>query len=445
MNQTHEKQVTVDDLHKDFKLFLAYVWQYLELPPPTPKQQEMAEWLQSGVSGKRQIIAAQRGLGKSWISATFAVWCLWNNPQLKILVVSASGGRAASFTKFCQRLIIEIDLLHHLKPDEGKGSVHRWSSLNFDVAPARVAQSPSLRAVGINSQITGSRADMIIADDCETPESTFSVDSREKLMHKLGEFESILLPEGRILFLGTPHSAESIYSKLRARNYDMRIWPSRIPTPEKLEGYQGCLAPSIEALVGIKSGEPADTRFDDADLRAREMRMGRTAFAMQFQIDMSLSDADRYPLKTSDLIVVDTIDPEVGPSLIQWSRKNPEKTLPIIGFSGDRWYQEGYVPTENRAIKPYEGRMLFIDPSGRGEDECTGIVTYHLHGKIFLADYAAYKDGYGDDTLKGFAQMAKRHKVNRVVTESNFGRFNCRIKTHLIQGNSFGTILSQAT
>jgi len=92
-----------------------------------------------------------------------------------------------------------------------------------------------------------------------------------------------------------------------------------------------------------------------------------------------------------------------------------------VGFSGDRWYLEGDVPLENRTVKPYEGRMMFIDPSGRGEDECTAVVLYQLHGKIFFADWAAYKDGYGDDTLRGFARMAKRHKVSLVLTEANFG------------------------
>ena len=420
-NLTH-KEVTLEDLKEHFHLFLAYVWQYLQLPPPTPKQQEMAHWLQDGTASKRQIIMALRGLGKSWVSGAFVVWCLWKNPQLKILVVSASGGRAASFTKFCQRLIMEIDFLKHLVPDQTKGSVHRWSSLSFDVAPARVAQSPSLRAVGIGSQITGSRANIIIADDVETPESTFSGESREKLLGKVGEFESILLPEGRIIYLGTPHSAESLYAKLRDRDFDVRIWPARVPTLEKYESYQGCLAPSIEALVHQgRHGEPTDTRFTDEDLLAREARMGRTAFAMQFMLDLSLSDAERYPLKTGDLIVVDNIDNEMGPTFVQWSRRNPEKSLPMVGFTGDRWYLEGYVPPENRAMKPFEGRLLFIDPSGRGAAECVGMVVHQLHGKLFLVDFEAYKDGYGDATLRGFARLAKRHKVNRVVTEANFG------------------------
>jgi len=92
-----------------------------------------------------------------------------------------------------------------------------------------------------------------------------------------------------------------------------------------------------------------------------------------------------------------------------------------VGFSGDRWYKQGYVPEDNIGLAPYEGRIMFIDPSGRGADECVALVVYQLHGKLFLADLEARKDGYGDETLESFSRMAKRHKVSTVVIEANFG------------------------
>ena len=35
------------------------------------------------------------------------------------------------------------------------------------------------------------------------------------------------------------------------------------------------------------------------------MSYGRSLFALQFQLDQSLADTDRYPLKINDLIVTD--------------------------------------------------------------------------------------------------------------------------------------------
>ena len=57
-------------------------------------------------------------------------------------------------------------------------------------------------------------------------------------------------PESEIVYLGTLHSAtDSIYFALhRDFNYDMRMWPSRVPTD--LTPYKGCLAPLIEKRMG---------------------------------------------------------------------------------------------------------------------------------------------------------------------------------------------------
>lgn len=416
-----KKRCTEEDLKQDFTLFLAYVWQFLSLPPPTPKQIEIAKWIAEGVPEKRQVVQAFRGIGKSWILATYAVWCLWRDPEEKILVISASGGRAKAFTVMCKRLITEIEFLQHLKPGRDRESTHRWSATDLDVAPSRITQSPSLRAVGVTSMFTGSRATLIIVDDGESPENSATVDAREKLLDKIMEVESVILPGGRIVVLGTPQTEETIYTVLRIRGYVTRIWPARVPSPKKLAGYHGCLAPSIEMLVDTAEGKPTDTRFSDSDLKKREGRMGRSMFALQFMLDTSLSDAERYPLKTGDLIVTDQIDRMMGPTFIQWSRKDPDKTLPCVGFAGDRWYTEGYVPPENRSMTKFEGRMMFVDPSGRGADECVAVVVYQLHGKLFLADLFASQQGYSDETLFAMAKMAQDHKVNLVKIEANFG------------------------
>lgn len=414
-----QKQVSIDDLRADFGLFLAYVWQFLELPPPTPKQMEMAQWLVEGTPEMRQILMAFRGIGKSWVTCTFVVWCLWRDPQEKILVISASGSRAVAFSIMAQRLISEIPFLAHLKPTS-RQEQHRWSKVEFDVGPSRIAQAPSVKSVGINGQITGSRANRIICDDVEVPENSATVEAREKLLAKVLEVEAIILPDGSVVFLGTPQTEESIYKALREKGYTTRIWPARVPKASKLDSYHGCLAPSITKYVGTpREGRATDTRFTDEDLASRELRWGRSGFALQFMLDTSLSDAERYPLKTGDIVVSDFVDPEQGPTLVQWSRQKVDINLGQVGFSSDRWYIN--TLPEGCTFRPYEGRMMFIDPSGRGADECVGVVVYQLHGKLFVADLLATKDGYGDDTLKALAMMAKNHKVNTIVIEANYG------------------------
>ena len=44
-------------------------------------------------------------------------------------------------------------------------------------------------------------------------------------------------------------------------------------------------------------GQPTDPkRFSDSDLLERELSYGRSGFSLQFMLDTSLSDANRYPL-----------------------------------------------------------------------------------------------------------------------------------------------------
>ena len=100
---------------KDFRYFLVVVWKHLQLPNPTPVQLDIAEYMQNGQ--KRRIIEAFRGVGKSWMAAAYTLWLLRNDPQKKIMVVSASKTRADDFAQFCLRLIREMPILQCLEPD----------------------------------------------------------------------------------------------------------------------------------------------------------------------------------------------------------------------------------------------------------------------------------------------------------------------------------------
>ena len=161
---------------KDFRYFLVLVWRHLQLPDPTPVQLDIGEYMQKGP--KRRIIEAFRGVGKSWMAAAYVLWLLRNDPQKKIMVVSASKTRADDFAQFCLRLIREMSLLQCLDPDRDE---QRSASNRFDVRPAIPDQSPSVKSVGIFGQLTGSRADLILADDVEVPNTAWTVGMREKL------------------------------------------------------------------------------------------------------------------------------------------------------------------------------------------------------------------------------------------------------------------------
>ena len=228
---------------EDFRVFLRLTWKHLNLPQPTPVQLDIAQYLQHGP--RRAIVEAFRGVGKSWITSTFVVWCLLRDPQLNILVVSASKDRADQFTTFTMRLISEMDSLQHLYPEPDQ----RNSKIAFDVAPAEADHAPSVKSVGVLGQMAGSRADIIIADDVEVPGNSDTQGMREKLAERVKEFDAILKPGGRVLYLGTPQTEESLYNRLPERGYEVRIWPSQVPSPASRPNYEDRLSPIVDKEV----------------------------------------------------------------------------------------------------------------------------------------------------------------------------------------------------
>jgi len=409
-------------MHDDFRAFLWYIWRHLGLPPPTEIQNDIAAYIQGGP--RRRIIQAFRGVGKSWITAAFVLWLLYRNPQLKILVISASKDRADAFSIFCKRLIADVDILAFLMPR----SDQRDSNIAFDVGPATPDQSPSVRSAGITSQITGSRADYIIPDDVEVPNNSMTEDQREKLAIRTSEFDAILKPGGHVVCLGTPQCAQSLYNLMRNRGYSTRIWPARftdgINPEDQSDSYDGCLAPWIQKKLlanpglALKPTEPG--RFDDLDLLEREASYGRSGFALQFMLDTSLSDAHRYPLKIKDLMVMD-LDSKIAPVQLTWAGGHQQviEGIDNIGLNGDRLHSPMYI---SEAHVDYQGSVMFIDPSGRGKDECAYAVVKMLNGLLYVTAWSGIRGtGYDDETLTALALIAKEHGVNEIWTESNFG------------------------
>jgi hypothetical protein len=212
---------------------------------------------------------------------------------------------------------------------------------------------------------------------------------RDKLDEQVKEFEAILKPldSSRVLFLGTPQCEDSIYNKLRERGYNARIWPSEYPDEsEVISNYGGDLAPliadNIDETTTSTTTEPL--RFTDMDLEERKMSYGRTGYALQFMLNPKLSDADRYPLKINDLIIMD-VDVDTAPEKVLWSsdQDQVDRTLPNVGLSGDRYKRPAKTIGDNI---PYTGSVLSIDPSGRGKDETGYAVVKMLNGQLFVPD-----------------------------------------------------------
>ena len=406
-------------IKSDFRVFLILGWRHLLHCDPAPIMLDMAWYLQHGPD--RSVLMAFRGFSKSWITGFYALWLLYCNPQEKVLVMSGALERAVATTNWCLMLILTWPLLSHLKPRPNQ----RQSSKAFDVGPATPEQSPSFHAMGIGGQSAGFRASIIIPDDVETDKNSITSTMRAKIKDAIKEFDSVLYPNGRIKFLGTPHDEDSMYNELPKRGYDVRIWPAKYPTTEQVQRYRGRLAPYIEHQIrklgpGCIGSSTMPSRFPDSDLAKRELSLGRSEFTLQFMLDTSLADRDRYPLKVKDLMVM-SLDPRRGPEAVSWSgdAANRLNDLQPMGFEGDFYHSA--VVTRDGPRSRYNRIVGAVDNSGRGSDETALVIGAELNGIIFLLHLWASKGGFEPKTLLTIAEACVKFRVQELRIEANFG------------------------
>jgi len=407
------------DLVQSFPTFLEYAWDELMLPEPTEAQTELAKYIDN--NDKRKIIQCFRNMGKSWITSIYVTWRLLRDNNLKIMVVSANRDRATEFSAFTQKIVRDFEVLSHLTPRPDQ----RNSMLAFDVNGCKAAHAPSVKSVGITGQMTGSRANLIIFDDVEVPKNVSTSELREQLWNLTSEGTDVLSDGGEIMYLGTPHTTDgTIYDRLvLERNYSKMIIPFEYPSKEKISIYGGHLAPYIVKRLKESpslAGSPVDIeRFSSDDLDLKKLEKGLSGYELQYQLNPSLTDELKYPLKLKDLVVYGC-GADKAPSYLTHSKEDRYiiSNAKHYGFPTDRIYSPGHTSEE---WSDYQGIVMGVDTAGRGKDKTAYSVVAHLNGKLFLLASSSLPGGYDSASLHILANAAKRYKVNTVVVESNFG------------------------
>jgi hypothetical protein len=405
---------------EDFRVFIYMVWKMISLPDPTPIQYDIAHTLQN-LPNDRFIIEGFRGVAKSFITCAYAVWTLWRDPQKKVEIVSASKDRADANAIFIKRIIYTLPFLAHLKarPDQ------RDQQNLFDVGLAVPDISPSIKSVGISGQLTGSRADLLIADDVEVANNSGTQTQRDKLNEAVKEFDAIIKPKGQIVYLGTPQNEMSLYNELQQRGYKCRIWTVLYPESLSEREFYGdrlakIIADKYDNNPELYAGKPTDPRrFDEEEIYKRRLSYGKAGFALQFMLNTNLSDQEKYPLKVQDLMIANLSLDEAN---LKWYWSNDRQLrindLPCVALKGDYFYEPQGRSNE---VFEYTGTVMAVDPSGRGKDETSYAVVKYLNGYLFVLEVGGTREGYSDSTLRQLANKAKIYGVNEIVVEGNFG------------------------
>ena len=136
-------------------------------------------------------------------------------------------------------------------------------------------------------------------------------------------------------------------------------------------------------------------------------------------LNTQLSDAERYPLKIRDMIIMD-VPKDRAPMSVEWmpDYKREVKELPNLAMAGDRYY---LYASHSDTFSEYTGTVMSIDPAGRGKDETGYAVIKMLNGFLYVRRCGGLPGGYDKDTLVQLANIAKDEKVNHIIIEANFG------------------------
>lgn len=417
--------------YPDFNMFLMDVIENLMQFKCTRIQLDIGTFLSTGP--KYAMVQAQRSQAKTTITAIYAVWCLIHNPTTRVLIVSAGGPLAKQIANWIIQIINGMPELECMRPDTSNGDRSSVEAFDVHYSLKGPEKSPSVACLGVTSNMNGYRADLLIADDIENSKNSRTDVTRELLKQLTRDFTSICA-NGKILYLGTPQSVDSIYNGLPSRGYTVRVWTGRYPTTEEEGNYGGLLAPMLsrdmEADPSLRSGGgPDGTRGKPTDpvllneetLTKKELDQGPAYFQLQHMLDTRLMDSDRYPLKLSNLLVFKA-PADKAPSEFTYIPDAEYKYIPPTDFYVDN--VDMYKPRMySEYLLPYEGTHMYIDPSGGGKnaDELAYCITRFCNGYIHLVRSNGLHGGFSDANKQIIADDAVKYKVTQVTIEDNYG------------------------
>ena len=379
----------------------------------------------------RQMVQAQRRQAKTTIAAAFAVWDLIQSPQHRVMIISAGDDLATEIANWAIQIFKFMPELDCMLPAFGQRSAVDSFEIHQDLRGPE--KSPSIACMPIFGNMQGRRADLLIADDIESSKNAFTATAREKLAHVAKDFVSIC-PEGKILYLGTPQSIDSIYNNLPSRGYTVRIWPGRYPSHKAELHYGELLAPFIRERVkadptlrnggGLDGtrGKPVDPLLLGEDvLCAAELDQGPAYFNLQYMLDTQLTDELRFPLKLGKMMFYQfgSSNPiEMFHSALNEHAIKPPNGCPVT----DTMYRVAHTGNE---FIPYNDNQthMFIDPGGGGinADEHGWAVSRFIAGMVHVQGVGGIQGGYSETALDKMIEAVFEYDVRIITIEDNYG------------------------
>lgn len=219
---------------------------------------ELVEWLQDKETRPRRLILMPRGHLKSTLcSVGYALWRIYQNPNIRIIVGTATKALATSFVREVKQYLEDAELQRTVwndrrAPDgitrmipkldgQGKSSTRNkrnkyddenfeeefseaedkkivWKADAIQVLRSKIMKEPTLVASSAGSPATGFHYDLAIFDDLVSFDNSDTPDKADRIVNWVGDIESVVDPYsedtrlgGEFVMLGTRYYYRDLY------------------------------------------------------------------------------------------------------------------------------------------------------------------------------------------------------------------------------------------
>ena len=417
-------------------------------------------------------LLALRGWFKTTLMAMYCAYWIYTNPSINIGYISNSTNTIQALMRDVKALIEQVP---ELAPFRDVGVYDKKTNSTQSKFRTKYAQDKeqTLWTAPLKGTATGLRAKLIILDDIEIRDNSNTPEKVADLWSRITEYLRLVDSgtQQQFLMVGTPWSTESVYYRACLRVDDGglgmkgRAYPARFPKLDEVPDYKGILAPFLlDQMVADESliGTVTDPERIKEELLMTQYRADKIEYYMNYMMNPFVKSADNYSFSLEDigLIRYRSIDNYPPPFIVdtQPHTKKPE----LVPFAPNKDCLHLTTPnlqstSSYRATK----RILYIDPSGGGEDETAYCVLASVNGNFVLERVGGYVDGASEATLDALIDVYNSFKteygncIHQVVFEKNFGAgmyrklFDARAELlgyaiptydHQVQGHKFQRI-----
>ncbi len=365
--------------------------------------------------GKKLAIAAPRDFGKStMITLAYIIYLICYTKEHFIVIISNTASQACKILDNVRNELIENEALRRDFPEifesKGRPKPPRWKDNDIITR-----NNIEIVALGYGQQIRGSkhrhyRPTLVVMDDLEAGENTFSYETKEKMKLWL---ESSIMRLGsdktNFLFIGTVHNSFSLLgeylSSEAAPSWTGKKYKAVKEWPKRMDLWEHCwkIRCGKETYNDAKGQEAAKQYYQDHSIAMEEgaITLWPQKWSLFYLMEMNMENDLSFQSEMQN----EPIDTD-------------KMSFDIDTFS----YWDLEYPTVDALLRDLGNRVSFYgacDPAlGRGGDYTAIIVLakYQDDYYVIVADIARKTP---DNTIKDILAYTKRYQFCEFAVETD--------------------------